>query len=343
MTDIVARTDEPSNEARMLQYLFGFMGSQAIAVAARLRIADLVAQGPKTLDELALTTQAHTSSLRRMLQLLSSLGIFEEQPDGRYRQTSLSATLRSDVPQSLRDYAIMLGSEFVWKSWGDLGATVVTGLPAFERTHGLPLFEYLTTHADSAAIFNAAMTSLSSTELRTILDAYDFSSFERIVDVGGGHGAFLYAILLAHPKLSGVLADKPSVVAGAAALRDAAVTQRCEIVGADFFSAVPEGADGYVAKSVIHDWNDKDALTILRNCRAAIKADGKLLLIERILKPANLPDLARFRDLQMLVFTRGGCERTEAEFRALLGAAHFAVTRVIPTAGPLSIIEGRPV
>ena len=152
MTDSISRTDEPSNEARMLQYLFGFMGSQAIAVAANLRIADLVAQGSKTLDELALTTQADTSSLRRILQLLSSLGIFEEQPDGRYRQTSLSATLRSDAPQSLRDYAIMLGSELVWKSWGDLGATVVTGLPAFERTHGLPLFDYLTTHADSAAI-----------------------------------------------------------------------------------------------------------------------------------------------------------------------------------------------
>jgi hypothetical protein len=343
MTDSIPRTDEPSNEARMLQYLFGFMGSQAIAVAANLRIADLVAQGSKTLDELALTTQTDTSSLRRVLQLLSSLGIFEEQPDGRYRQTSHSATLRSDAPQSLRDYAIMLGSEFVWKSWGDLGATVVTGLPAFERTHGLPLFDYLTTHADSAAIFNAAMTSLSSTELRTILDAYDFSSFERIVDVGGGHGALLHAILRAHPRLSAVLADQPSVVAGATALRNAAFANRCEIVGIDFFSAVPEGADGYVAKAVIHDWNDQDALKILRNCRAAIKANGKLLLIERILKPANLPDLARFRDLQMLVFTRGGCERTEAEFRALLREARFAVTRVIPTAAELSIIESEPV
>ncbi len=237
----------------------------------------------------------------------------------------------------------MLGSGFLWKSWGDLGETVRTGLPAFERTHGSPLFDYLPTHPDAAAIFNAAMTSLSSTELPRILDAYDFSRFERLVDVGGGHGALLHAILLANPRLSAVLADQPSVVTGATALRNAAFADRCEIVGIDFFLAVPVGADGYVAKSVIHDWNDQDALKILRNCRAAIKANGKLLLIERILKPANLPDLARFRDLQMLVFVGGGCERTEAEFRALLREARFAVTRVIPTAAELSIIESQPV
>jgi hypothetical protein len=210
----------------MLHYLFGFMASQAIAVAAKLRIADLVAQGAKTADELARSTQTHAPSLRRLLQLLASLGIFAEEPVGWYRQTSLSETLRSDAPQSLRGYAIMLGSEFIWRPWGDLSKTIETGLPAFDRTYGAPVFDYLAAHPDIAGVFNAAMTSLSSVEVSTIVEAYDFSRFGRIVDVGGGHGALLYAILSANPEVSGVLADLPSVVTGALALRDAAFAGR---------------------------------------------------------------------------------------------------------------------
>ena len=187
------------------------------------------------------------------------------------------------------------------------------------------------------------MTSMSSVELSDILAAYDFSRFERIVDVGGGHGLLLHGILSADPRLYGVLADQPSVVTGATALRTRTIADRCEVVGIDFFESVPEGADAYVAKHVIHDWNDRDAIRILKNCRRAIRHDGTMLLIELILKPANQPDLARFYDLQMLVMAPGGRERTETEFRGLLGEAGFTLRRVIPTAGFVSIIECQPV
>jgi O-methyltransferase domain len=218
----------------------------------------------------------------------------------------------------------------------------MTGRPAFDRVHGAAIADYLLAHPDQAEIVNAAMTALSSNELAEILAAFDFSRFARIVDVGGGHGMLLHGILSANPRLRGVLADQPSVVASATALRTGPVADRCEIVGIDFFQAVPEGADAYIAKSVIHDWNDSDAIKILKNCWRAISRDGTMLLIERILKPANQPDPAKFVDLAMLVLASGGRERTEAEFRALLGEAGFSLIRVIPTAGALSIIQSEP-
>lgn len=330
-------------ESRMIELLRGFATTQAIAVAARLGVADLVAAAPRTVDELADETKTHAPSLRRLLQCLTSLGIFAEDADGKHQQTALSETLRRDAPRTLRASAIMFGSEFIWRPWGDLWQTIVSGQPAFERVLGAAGLDYLAAHPDDAAIFNAAMTSMSSVQLSDILAAYDFSRFEQVVDVGGGHGLLLHAILSANPHLRGVLADLPSVVAGASALRTGAMADRCEVVGIDFFESVPQGADTYLEKSVIHDWNDRDAVRILRNCRRAIRPDGTMLLIEQILKPSNQPDPARFADLQMLVTAPGGRERTEAEFRALLGEAGFSLTRVIPTAGFMSIIESRPV
>ena len=330
-------------EAQMNTLLRGFVTTQAIAVAARLGVADLVAVSPRSADELAQETKTHAPSLRRLLQFLTSLGIFEEDAAGKYQQTALSEPLRSDAPRTLRAAMIMLGSDFIWKPWGDLWQTIVTGQPALDRVLGAPGWEYLAAHPDDAAIFNAAMTSVSSVQVSDILAAYDFSRFERIVDVGGGQGLLLHGILSAYLQLHGVLADQPSVVASAAALRIRPIADRCEIVGIDFFQSVPEGADAYVAKSVIHDWNDHDAVRILKNCRRAIRNNGTMLLIELILKPANQPDFARFADLQMLVTAPGGRERTEAEFRALLGEAGFSLTRVIPTAGAMSIIESKPV
>ena len=186
-----------------------------------------------------------------------------------------------------------MGADFIWKPWGDLWQTIVTGQPAFDRVLGATPLEYLAAHPDAAAIAAAAMTSASSVQLSDILAAYDFSRFERIVDVGGGQGLLLHGILLAHPQLHGVLADRPSVVASAAALRIRPIADRCEVAGIDFFQSVPEGADAYVAKSVIHDWNDHDAVRILKNCRRAIRNNGTMLLIELILKPANQPDFAK--------------------------------------------------
>ena len=196
---------------------------------------------------------------------------------------------------------------------------------------------------NDAAVFNAAMTSVSSVELSQIVAAYDFSKFEQIVDVGAGQGALLHGILSAYPNLRGVLIDLPSVVTGASVLPSGAIAGRCEVVGGDFFQAVPEGADAYLMRVVIHDWNDEDALRILRNCRRAIRTHGKLLMIESVLKPPNESDLARFNDLTMLVVAPGGKERTEEEFGKLLREAGFSLTRVITATGLTSIIESQPI
>lgn len=312
---------------------------QAIHVAARFALADLVAGGPKSIKELADATVTQASSLGRLLRALTSLGIFAEDTTGRFRQTALSDTLRSDHPQSIRPVAMMLGAHFVWKPFGALGEAVQTGQPSFERVYGAPFFEYLAGHPDDAAVFNAAMSS-SPDHLAAIVGAYDFSKFERIIDVGGGHGLLLAGILSANPRLRGVLYDLPGVVAGSSALRQEPIRRRCEIIGGDFFRDVPAGADAYILKGIIHDWNDEAALKILKNCRRAIRPDGTLLLAETVLTPSSDPATA-LMDMLMMVITSGR-ERTESEFRSLLQEAGFSMVQVIRAMGA-SIIESRPV
>lgn len=325
---------------QMMQMLWpGPVAVQAIHVAARLALADLVASGPRSIDELADATHTHGPSMARLLRALTSLGIFVQDTTGRYQQTALSDTLRSDHPESIRPFAMMLGSHFVWKSCGTLEETARTGHPSFERIYGAPFFEYMAGHPDDAAVFNAAM-SASPDYLAAIVGAYDFSRFERIVDVGGGHGRLLSAILSANPGLRGVLYDLPGVVAGASALREGPISQRCEIVGGDFFKEVPAGADAYILKGIIHDWNDEAALKILKNCRRAIRPDGTLMLVETVLTPSTDPETA-LMDMLMMVLTSGR-ERTESEFRLLLQEAGFSMVQVI-RAARVSIIESRPV
>jgi SAM-dependent methyltransferase len=332
----------PAELRQMTQLIFGFMTSQAIAVAAKLGIADLLKEEPRTAEELANATKAQASSLNRLLRLLTSVGIFAEDANGKFQQTPLSELLRSDHPRSTQAFAIMSGSEFFWRPWGELHAAVMSGRSAFEHVFGARFFEHLAAHPNDAEVFNAGMTSASINDAAAVVAAYDFSRFDRVVDVGGGHGALLRAILSANPKLRGVLADRPAVVAGAEALRTGAMADRCEFTVVDFFSSVPGGADAYIMRWIIHDWNDEDSLKILRNCRRAIRSDGTLLIVDAVLKPPNEPDPGKLMDLNMLVLAPGGRERTEADFAALLRQADFSLTRVIPTAGTLSIIESRP-
>jgi hypothetical protein len=325
---------------QMMQILWpGAMAVQAIHVAAKFALADLVASGPKSIKELAEATHTHGSSLGRFLRALTSLGIFVEDTTGRYGQTALSDTLRSDHPESMRPFAMMVGAHFFWKPLGALEETVRTGQPSFERVYGAPFFEYLAGHSDDAAVFNAAMSS-SPDYLAAIAGAYDFSRFERMVDVGGGHGLLLAGILSANPRLCGVLYDLPAVVAGASALRQEPISQRCEIIGGDFFQGVPAGADAYLLKGIIHDWNDEAALKILKNCRRAIRPDGKLLVVEAVLTGSTDPATA-LMDMLMMVLTSGR-ERTESEFQSLLQEAGFSMVQVI-RAARVSIIESQPV
>lgn len=334
------RAQPVSPSIEMMQILWpGAMAVQAVYVGAKLALADLVASGPKSIEQLADATHTHRSSLGRLLRSLTSLGIFVEDTENCYRQTELSDTLRSDHPESVRPFALMLGSHFLWTPSGRLEETVRTGQPSFERIYDAPFFEYLAGHSDDAAVFNAAMSS-SPRYLAAIVGGYDFSKFGRVVDVGGGHGLLLAAILSANPGLCGVLYDLPAVIAGASVLRCEALSQRCEILGGDFFQAVPQGADAYVLKGIIHDWNDQAAGKILKNCRHAIHPKGTLLLVETVLSRTADPPGA-LMDMLMMVLTSGR-ERTESEFQSLLQEAGFSMTRVIRTGG-VSMIESQPV
>jgi SAM-dependent methyltransferase len=339
MADEHTPTTNASPSMQLMQLLWpAAVAVQAIHAAARLGLADAVAAGSSTVDELAEATGAHRTSLARLLRALTSLGIFAEDPTGRYRATPLGDALRADHRQSARPLAMMLGARFIWEPLGWLDDAVRTGQTAFERVHAAPFFRYLGEHPDDAAVFNAAMSSMPAF-LAGMIEAYDFSPFRRIVDVGGGRGALLAAILDANPQARGVLQDLPSVVAEAAALRRDGIAERCEIVGGDFFDGVPEGGDAYLLKGIIHDWNDEAAVAILRNVRRAIRPNGRLFLLETVLTGSDDPGRSMM-DLLMMVLT-GGRERTEDEFRSLLQDAGFALIRVIPTSGH-SIVESRP-
>src|SRR5262249_11609849 len=315
------------------------MAVQAIHVAARFGLADLVASGPKSIGELAEATHTDASSLGRLLRALTSLGVFAQDAAGRDRQTAFSDTLPSGHPKSIRPSAMMLGAHFMWKPTGALEETVRTGRPSFERVFGAPFFEYMAGHSDDAAVFNAAMSS-SPDYLAAVARAYDFSRFERIVDVGGGHGLLLAGILSANPRLCGILYDLPAVVAGASAPRQEPISQRCEIIGGDFFKEVHAGAVSYILKGIIHDWNDEAALKILKNCRRAIHPDGRLLIVDAVLTGSTDPTTAMM-DMLMMVLTSGR-ERTESEFRSLLHEAGFSMVQVIREGG-VSMIASRPV
>jgi SAM-dependent methyltransferase len=322
-----------------MEYLWpGIIAAQAIHVAAKLRIPDLLASGPKTIAELASDSGAHPPTLERLLRALSTLEIFARTPDGRFRNTPLTEMLRTDHPQSQRDAALFLPAAFLWRPLGELDESVRTGEAAFQRIFGQRFFEYLATHPDDGAVFNAVMTQGVAWTTPALLAAHDFSRFHRLVDVGGGEGALLRDILSATPGLCGILVDLPQVVTRAAGVLTGDIAARCQIEGGNFFDSVPEGADAYILKGVIHDWPDEDALRILRNVRRAIRPDGTLLLIDGIVDSTSRP--AGLMDLLMLVV--GGRERTEGDFRSLLAATGFVLTRIIPTEAS-SLIECHPV
>jgi O-methyltransferase domain/Dimerisation domain len=325
--------------AKPLEYIYpGILAAQAIHTAVRFRIPDLLASGPKTVAELALACDAHEPTLERLLRALTTIEMFVRTPEGRYRNSPLTEVLRSDHPLSLRSEGMLLPAPFMWLPLGELGESVRSGKPAFERLFGQSFFEYLAEHPDDAANFNRVMTQEIMWTTPALLRAYDFSRFKQLVDVGGGQGLFLSNVLAATPKLKGVLFDQPKVVDEAKGLLKGEIAARTEIVGGSFFESVPEGGDAYLLRKVIHDWEDEDAVRILRNVRLAMCVDGTLILVEGLVDSAQSP--AGLMDLMMLVFFRGR-ERTEADFRSLLQSAGFSLTRVIP-AGDYCLIEGRP-
>ena len=318
------------------EQIMGFRATQMIHVAAKLGLADLLAAGPRPVEELAADVGAEPQALHRLLRALASLGIFAEDPAGDFVLTPQAELLRSDVQGSLRDVALLYGEDWLWQAYGNMTHSVRTGAPAFTKTHGQPFYGYLQAHPRAAARFNAAMTGFSSHETAAILEAYDFSDVRNVVDIGGGHGALLAALLRAHPQMSGTLFDLPSVLAGAASVLGE-MGERARTVAGDFFDEAPAGADLYVMKSVLHNWDDTDAQRILSTCRAAMAPEARLLVIERVVPDGNAPAEAKLFDINMLVVA-GGRERTEPEYRRLFEQAGLVLTRVGGTRSPLSVI-----
>jgi hypothetical protein len=325
-------------DVALVQLIFGKGIAMALTVAAKLRIADLLAEGPKTIAELAASTKTHAPSLYRVLRALASVDVFTEQADGRFTLTPMGEYLRTGVKGSLRGIADYCGSDWSWRAWGRLLESVQTGRTAFDSVFGEPVFEYLGKHPDESAVFNEGMTGFSSNIAPAVAEAYNFADFKTIVDVGGGHGMLLNTILQAYPGVNGIVFDSPHVVVGAEeAICAAGLDGRCRAVGGDFFQSVPAG-DAYLMKHIIHDWPDDKATTILRNCRNCVNPGGKLLLVELVIAPGNEADLGKILDLEMLVIASGQ-ERTESEYRRLLAGAGWRLTRMLSTKSPTQIVE----
>jgi hypothetical protein len=319
----------------------GYQVTQAIHVVATLGIADLLRDGPRTSGDLAAATDSHAPSLHRVLRALAAVGVLREDDDGRFALTEVGEGLRSDAAEPVGGWATYVGGPAHFQAWGALLHAVRTGENAFQSVHGADVWEYRAQHPEDGAVFDRAMTDTSRRANRELLEAYDFARFDRVVDVGGGHGALLAGVLAAHPAMRGVLFDQPHVVADAASVLEAAgVSDRCEVVAGSFFDAIPPGGDAYLLKAIVHDWEDDDAVRILRGVRAAIADDGVALVVERELGAPNENPDAKLSDLNMMVGP-GGRERTRDEFAALFAESGFALERVVPTSIGLNVFEGR--
>jgi hypothetical protein len=337
-----ARAKDALPEEIVQQLIMGFRTTQLLHVVAKLRIADLLQDGSRDATDLAHAVAAHPGALYRVLRALSSLGVFAEGSDGRFELTPLGQTLRSDTPGSLRGLAELYGEEWLWRAYGKTLGSVMSGLPAFQAAHGQTLFDYLSLHPEAASTFDQGMTAYSRQEAAAVLEACDFSNVRNIVDVGGGQGAFLAAILSSYPHAHGVLFDRESVIDRARnVLAEAGVADRCVMKSGDFFEAVPGGGDVYLLKSVLHNWDDARGIAILRNCRAVMESRSRLLIVERVVPEANDPSEAKLFDVNMLVVI-GGRERTRDEYRDILAVAGFELTQVVPTRAPVSILEAVP-
>jgi ubiquinone/menaquinone biosynthesis C-methylase UbiE len=331
-------TEQLSSAMMLRELLCGFWVSQSIYVVAKIGVADLLAGGPQSCERLAERAGVDADALYRIMRTLASYGLFEESEPQCFGLTPQGRLLQTGVPMSLRSLAIWNG-EMSYKAWGDVMHAVATGKPTTRRVLGMNLFDYLREKPEVGQIFNNAMSGLATQVSQAVVSAYDFSASGKVVDVGGGQGTLLGAILRVYREMHAILFDAPAVVEGAnRRLESMRLAERCEVVGGDFFERVPEGGDTYLLSSVLHDWDDERSLLILRNCRRAMKPNGKLLVIECVIPHSSEPCFSKLLDLQMLVVT-GGRERTEEQFKTLLSATGFEMKGIISTAVPECIIE----
>jgi hypothetical protein len=329
-------------ERALVQMLMATRVQQAISVAASLRIADLLADGPRPADELAAEAGAHPDALARLLRALAAHGVFAETAPGRFGLTPMAALLRQGAPGSLHPVAVWCGS-VAYRVFGALEHSVRTGEPAFDHLFGMEFFAYLESHPETGALFDAFMARQTAAVAATLPRAYDFSDVGTLVDVGGGRGELLAAVLGAHPGVRGVLYDRPAVIERArAALEAAGLADRVTPVGGDLAEWVPPGGDAYLLKSIVHSAPDDEAAGWLGNCRRAMGGRAKLLLVEFVLPEGNEPHPGKLMDVLMLAGTHGGRERTAAEFATLLERAGFRLARIVPTESMYSVVEAVP-
>ncbi len=328
-----------TQQLQILTMTFSPFMAQALYVAARLGIADILGAGPRSVESLAKETGAHAPSLARLLRALAGGGIFAEDESGDFALTPLASVIARDTPGSLRGAVLMAGDPMTQRPCGELLHAVMTGEPAFDRIFGKPFFEFLADNAEAGETFNAGMANFSAMENAAIAAAYEFSSNAQVVDVGGGQGGFLAEVLRAHPGVRGVLYDLPQVVSNPAHLEAAGLMSRCETIGGDFSKSVPAGGDLYLYKRILHDWNDATCLSLLRVCAGAMPASGRVLVIDAVLPPGNDPHPGKLSDL-LIMSILPGRERRSDEFRNLFAEAGLKLTRIIPTPSALCIVEG---
>ncbi|GAA6620103.1 methyltransferase [Scytonema sp. NUACC26] len=333
------QTNQMNLPELLLQMSNGTFVTQTIYVAAKLGIADLLKDGAKSSDELAKLTDVDAQSLYRLLRALSSHGIFAEGENRQFQLTPLGECLQTDIPGSMRDFAIILGEPWFWQVCGSLLHSVKTGKNAFENVFGMEPFAYLAQHPERAQILSEAINAFTSSIIPALLASYDLSAIGKIVDVSGGQGTFIAEILKANPTMKGILFDQPPVAQGARRYIEAqGVAERCEIMGGNFCEFVPSGGDAYILKQILHTCNDESALTILKNCHQVMNENSKLIIFEAVIPPANKRSLSKWFDLHMLLMGEGQ-ERTETEYQELLAAAGFMVNKVIFTQAPIDVIE----
>jgi hypothetical protein len=338
---MTAPSQAPPPHIAILQLLNGAHVAGAVSALAQLGIPDLLENGPKSAEELARQIAAQPDPLYRLMRATACVGVLAEAPDGKFSQTPMSAVLCKNARPSLRGLAIMGGREWHGRGWSHLEYCVRTGKQSLDKIYGMPIFDYFTHNAEEAAIFDEAMTALSTIDSPAVADAYDFDGIHSIVDVAGGRGLLLATILERHPAMQGTLYEMPHVLEGAKTGALKPMMNRCTLASGDMFSSVPAPTDAYIMKHIIHDWPDPQCIQLLQACRKGVNPGGKLLVVDCVIQPGNQFSPSKFLDVQMLIFP-GGRERTEPEFRALLEAAGWKLSRIIPTAAVDSIVEAVP-
>jgi hypothetical protein len=332
-------TETTPPHAQLVQMAHAHWVSRIVYVAAKLGLADHLANGSKSADEIAVETGTHAPSLYRLMRTLANLGILTEDVTHCFALTPLGDALKTGAPGSARATILTVASEWWVHGFGHLLYSVQTGKSGFEKSLGMPMFDWLGRHPEEASMFSEAMVGIHGAEPSAVAAAYDFSGLTTIVDVGGATGHLLTTILNNYPRTRGILFDLPHVVRDApAVIQSRGLSDRITIEAGSFFEGVPSGGDAYLLSHTIHDWSEEQCLAILGNCRRAMNPGGRLLIIEMVLPAGDTPHPGKMLDMMMLVGP-GGQERTEQEYSTLLGKADLRLTRVVPTESPVSVVE----